>query len=38
VICGTLFRSGPLSASGPAAPASAGAGAQQDSHPPVTRT
>jgi hypothetical protein len=27
-ICGALFRSGPLSASGPAAPASAGASAQ----------
>jgi hypothetical protein len=38
VICGTLFRSGPLSASGPTAPASAGAGAQQDGQAPVMRT
>jgi hypothetical protein len=38
VICGTLFRSGPLSAAGPAAPASAGAGAQQDSQAPVMHT
>jgi EmrB/QacA subfamily drug resistance transporter len=38
VICGTLFRSGPPSAFVPAAPASAGAGAQQDSQAPVTHT
>ena len=31
VICGTLFRSGPLRASGPAVTASAGAAAQQAS-------
>jgi EmrB/QacA subfamily drug resistance transporter len=38
VICGTLFRSGPPSASGSAAPASAGAGAQEDSQAPVMHT
>jgi hypothetical protein len=38
VVCGTLFHSGPLPASGSAAPVSAGAGEQQDSQAPAVRT
>lgn len=38
VICGTLFRPGPLLTSRPAAPGPAPAGAQQDNQAPVTRT